>query len=727
MIRRWLVAIAFIVWTPLLVVSTYVASATAPASVALAAASPSPTPSTDPSAGATCDDGGLTWAVCPIISGIADLVDGIMKDIIQPFLQVSPLTQTVAGGGPNPSYTIWQNFRNVASVLMILVFFAIIFGTAIGFDNYTIKKTMPHLIAGAILIPFSWYICVIMVDAGNVLGQGMISLMDSFIPKPNIDFSTSISQIMGLLAGGLVLITLKGAGSEMGLALLLTILFAVLATMFTLVLRQILIIVLVVLSPFAFLAWILPNTQSIYSQWWKNLTRLILMYPLVMLIFEAGRIFADTAGATFAVNGAGAGGTDYLKASAVPFIQLAGLFLPLAAVPWTYKWAGGAMTAGAAGIGRLSGAANKRWGRGSDSDKKARARQDEKGANAWMKTPITRLGRRMQQADEKTGEYFHPRLAKLNQSFGAIRAGQSGALPGQGPSIAQQRALAGTATKAQSDEITAKTARAMVEQELKNGSYQEYPNRIKEAQQAKLVAAERVARKEMLDRMQTKGVLDDLGSLTRLATGDQTNVAGFQGQIAREAAIQHLAKIDDWGDPGDSRPNKGGIRKAWADGKITDDMMRNALDGVTTAPSKARDIALNLSGQDRAIDPVTGERTGPLSDLKRMEKFDGRNASNWQNFDKSTRWEGLRRLELLKAASATDPAQQKIRDKYSEDTANAFYNLAVQQSWGSIDNPTRERIADEVHDKAGRAHDLGLTPTQKAKLKLRIGTDGNLL
>ena len=151
--------------------------------------------------------------------------------------------------------------------------------------------------------------------------------------------TTGLSKIFLGVGTAAAIIALKGANSEVGLAVILTILFAVLATLFTLVLRQILIVLLVIISPFAFLAWILPNTQKLYSQWWTNFLKLILMYPLIMLLFEAGRIFALTAGNTFPPATGVA--TDDLAKAAVPFLQLAGLFLPLGAVPWTFSWAVG--------------------------------------------------------------------------------------------------------------------------------------------------------------------------------------------------------------------------------------------------------------------------------------------------------------------------------------------------------------------------------------------------
>jgi hypothetical protein len=775
MMRRWLVAILFVIWTPLLVASSYIATAAAPASVALAAASPSPSASpTDPTAGATCDAGSMTWAICPIISGIADLVDGIMKDIIQPFLQVSPLTQTVAGGGTNPSYTIWQNFRNVASVMMILVFFAIIFGTAIGFDNYTIKKTLPHLIAGAILIPFSWYICAIMVDAGNILGQGMLTLMDSFIPKPQIDFSTSLSEIMGLVGGGLVLITLKNAGSEMGLALLITIVIAVLATMFTLVLRQILIIVLVVLSPFAFLAYILPNTQKLFDQWWKNLTRLILMYPLIMLIFEAGRIFAVTAGATFAVNGGGGAGgtTDYLKASAVPFLELAGLFLPLAAVPWTYKWAGGAMAAGAGAVGRLGGAANKRWGRGSDFDKKRSEKRAERGAASYVGKPISKLGQRMQERDAD-GNLKHKGLAALSTMGGSYRAGQGlgvriknvqadengdvkggvgiggtrFSVKGGQQSATQKRQMEGTFSKALSAEKDVLAAERIRENEISSGSYKGFHDTI--ASEAGRAVADQAskARSAQAKVLEDRNV--DMDTLKRMAVGERDvdhKGIKYSGQTNQEAAIQRLANL------GEGNFLRQAVARGKENGGVSEDVLHRGVEDVPNFASKFRDIELTLSDPKVSLKnsyftaPERQESAEQVAAVAARQKvLTKRGADQVAAFDKETRQQYMDRIYTIQRQAdlglETAPGKVATAEDVANHRAEVLGNLLQlidQDKGGQLDPTTLKALRTgeyehEYLDAAGvkqkATHNLGFTGdantpgTQKYEIAKRFGSE----
>lgn len=679
--------------------------------------------STDPTN--LCDSGSLTWLNCAIMNAAIGVIDGIRDYIIAPFLHVQPLTTTVKDNQgksiPNPAYTIWQNFRNVAAVFLILIFFAIIFGTALGFDNYTIKKTMPHLVAGAILMPLSWYICAVMIDIGNILGQGLITLMDSFIPKPYVDFTRPLSSIFYAAAGAIFAIALKNAVSDIGLALLLTILIAVLATFFTLVLRQILITLFVVLSPFAIMAWILPNTEKWFTQWWQNLLKLILMYPLIMLLFEAGRIFALTAGASFT----GGGAANDFQQAAVPILALVGLYLPLGAVPWTFSWAGGAMKAGSKGIAGFGGSMNKRFGKGSQFDKDRSQRRQEKAALSYMGTPTTRLGRALQfkaarDADGNIipGQYVQRKGAGFFRGVAATRGGFSGAFPGQGPSDVEKRTMAGMASKALHDEEVAKASEASLKESIANGSYKPYDERVHEGVEATIHAEQKKAREAVLAEGQRKGmVAADWQELIGGKT-DFGSKGTYSGQIAREAAIQRTSSVDyDWD----------ATLKALQEGHISSQDVRNGLQAVPGATGKARDIAL---GADANLSQEQWKQN------VQNDFFAGRGPSHRLGFDKETRKHDLdRAVDLQNKLNAGQTTYvnnkgdtvsiQDALDTHRAELADSYGKISQSpQDWAKLDNKTAKRIADNAW---GAATDLGFTGPQRDALKLHIDATGKAM
>ena len=581
--------------------------------------------------------------------------------------------------------------------------------------------------------------------------------MDSFIPKPQIDFSTSLSLIMGLVGGGLVLITLKNAGSEMGLALLITILIAVLATMFTLVLRQILIIVLVVLSPFAFLAFILPNTQKIFDQWWKNLTRMILMYPLIMLIFEAGRIFAVTAGATFAVNGGGGAGgtTDYLKQSAVPFLELAGLFLPLAAVPWTYKWAGGAMAAGAGAVGKLGGAANKRWGRGSDFDKKRSEKKAERGSASYVGKPISKLGQKMQERDAD-GNLKHKGLAAMSKMGGSYRAGQglgvrlkkvqadengnvTGGvgiggtrfqLKGGQQNATQKRQMEGTFSKALSAEKDVQAAERIRENEIATGSYKGFHDTIAaEAGRAVSDQASK-ARSAQAKVLVDRGV--DMATLKRMAEGEREvehKGVKYSGQTNQEAAIQQLANLGEGNF----------LRQTVASGKVSEDVLHRGVEDVPNFASKFRDIELTLNDpkvplKDSYFTAAAGRESAEqvAAVAGRQKVLAKRGADQVAAFDKETRQQYMDRIYTLQRQADLGQATAKDVSDHRAEVLGNLLQLIDDNKGGQLDPATREALRTGKYehkyvDASGAeqktTHDLGFTADQQLEIGKRFGSE----
>ena len=326
-----------------------------------------PTPAPDK---VDCDAGpGFTWIICGVIKllvGENGIVNIIRDNVIVPFLKEPPLDKNDPQYAA--AYNVWSAFRNLSSVFFILVFFLIIIGTAAGFDNYTIKKVLPHLVAGAILVPFSWYLCAFIVDIGNVLGQGLVTLIGPIIGTPTIDLTTSWSSIFGLGAGvAVTAFVLYGAATVIGLPLIISVLLAFAAVFLTLILRKIILVSLIVISPFALLAWVLPNTEKWFKIWWQDFFKLVMMYPIILMLFEAGRLASVTAGATVGGPGAPGVATNFVR----PLVQIIALILPLFAVPFAFKFAGRGLSMASNASNKLTGAADKKYGKDSQSGKDA--------------------------------------------------------------------------------------------------------------------------------------------------------------------------------------------------------------------------------------------------------------------------------------------------------------------------------------------------------------------
>jgi hypothetical protein len=294
----------------------------------------------------SCDGGVLSWVLCPVFSWITESIEWIENDVIIPFLRVDPLTFDT----DNPQHTMWRNARNLANVGFVLVMLMIVFANTVSFqmDYYTIKRSIPRLAVAAIAVQFSYLIVALLIDITNILGEGIGNLVLS--PVQGQDQVTITNLIGGLGLAGAVTALFAAAGSVLTGGILIVVLaafFAVMAVFVTLVFRQVLITFLLIVSPIAILAWVLPNTEGWFKLWKNTLIKTLMMYPILVIFFVSGKIFGA---ATASGTGGGAMNDSFRS-----LISVVSTILPLLLVPLAFKFAGSAMTAGGALIGRLLG------------------------------------------------------------------------------------------------------------------------------------------------------------------------------------------------------------------------------------------------------------------------------------------------------------------------------------------------------------------------------------
>ena len=250
----------------------------------------------------TCQSqtGGMGWMICPGASWIADGVDKIYSAITQ-FLELKPIISD-----PNtPIYMVWSYVRDVANIIFVIVFLIAILSqiSGVGFSNYNLKKMLPKLIIGAVLVNLSFVICAIAVDLSNVLGYGITStfqgIQSELIMRGGIDMASAVNPgeyivaaLAGVGVGGAAVFAAGGLGALLWvlLPLVLSFLVAVLAAFLTLVARQALVIILVMIAPLAMVAFILPNTEQWFSKWKTLGMKLLILFPMLSLLIGAAKL-----------------------------------------------------------------------------------------------------------------------------------------------------------------------------------------------------------------------------------------------------------------------------------------------------------------------------------------------------------------------------------------------------------------------------------------------------
>lgn len=245
----------------------------------------------------TCGDvvTGVGWILCPVITGITALNDS-MWSLVSGLLNVNPISQS------SSIYTAWASIRNIANVVFVIIFLIMIFSQVsnIGITNYGIKKLFPRLIFGAILVNISFVVVQIVVDLANIIGSSLYGLLAGLAPNDFLAKAwtglpgmilTAVSGT-GLLVGGVSLIGGAAAAFWMLAPVALMGLLALLAAILTLIFRQAVIPILAILAPLAFVAYLLPNTESWFKKWRSLLTQMLMLYPLAAVVFGGSQLAA---------------------------------------------------------------------------------------------------------------------------------------------------------------------------------------------------------------------------------------------------------------------------------------------------------------------------------------------------------------------------------------------------------------------------------------------------
>jgi hypothetical protein len=291
-------------------------------------------------------------------------------------------------------------------------------------DAYTVRKAIPRVVLAVIAINLSIYLCIAALDITMIIGRGMHQLLVSpFLQdfdvngvKIEANAENSILGILGVVGilGSLIVAVIASVGAVgaavlgvlgLLLPLIITIALIILAVLFTLVIRQGLLIFLIIVSPVAFACYILPGTEKYFKQWLDLFTRTLMVYPIIAGIFAMSNVL----GAILLTSASGSGSASMIpnfqvaaatQSDAVGTVQIIAailvLYLPLVLIPFAFKLAGGAISAiSNAATGRAANLA------GRAGQKIQKSKEDPNSFFGYRKQKVanTRLQRRADFAD----------------------------------------------------------------------------------------------------------------------------------------------------------------------------------------------------------------------------------------------------------------------------------------------------------------------------------------
>ncbi len=196
----------------------------------------------------------------------------------------------------------WTIFRDIANIgfIFIILYVAIATILQLGIDT---RKTIIKLIIAALLINFSLFFTKIIIDGSNILtvslfnqiGEGVVNtgitganFLDNGLSGRMVQalglqeiYTTDNTDVSAAAFANLIDFTIRVIGGSIFLLFASIILFAA-AIMF--MVRFVILIFLMITAPIAFIAMILPQTNSISRRWWKSLTSQAIFAPVFMLM-----------------------------------------------------------------------------------------------------------------------------------------------------------------------------------------------------------------------------------------------------------------------------------------------------------------------------------------------------------------------------------------------------------------------------------------------------------
>lgn len=218
---------------------------------------------------------------------------------------IQTATIPTSGGAVSVIEIAWTVLRDLGNIVIIFSLLIIGIATILRISSYGMKALLVRLVVVALLINFSLFFTNIIIDTGNLLSFHFYNaITDSAVGcDPNDEFDGCISNAFvdklkitsiynlsnnsidpGLTSenlddGQIFLVGIMGS-----FFLLLTA-FVFFAAGILLLIRFVVLVLLMILSPIAFAAMILPYTQSFASQWWRTLFSQVFFAPLLFLLF----------------------------------------------------------------------------------------------------------------------------------------------------------------------------------------------------------------------------------------------------------------------------------------------------------------------------------------------------------------------------------------------------------------------------------------------------------
>ncbi|MEK7664117.1 MAG: hypothetical protein AAB340_01565 [Patescibacteria group bacterium] len=167
----------------------------------------------------------------------------------------------------------WVIMRDWANMLIIVGLIAIAVATILNFEKYRAQKLLAPIIIVALLVNFSVVFVGLFIDASNIVMASLLAngneLSTGLIRQINNNWNLAVRPLLQEATTFNASVRYAGVETIFSLFYLLVGLTLIYFSL-TLIQRYILLALLFIFSPLAFVAFVFPDTKGLFKQWWDK-------------------------------------------------------------------------------------------------------------------------------------------------------------------------------------------------------------------------------------------------------------------------------------------------------------------------------------------------------------------------------------------------------------------------------------------------------------------------
>jgi len=267
-----------------------------------------------------CVQGLLLYFLYGILSLVSLLlmIAGTMMDFVVNYTIVNMRLRIDGLNGINIAWKILKDLMNIAFIFLLLYeAIKLIIGQG---SRESVKKFITGIVLASLLINFSLFFTKVLIDASNIVTVGLydatIDRSTVIVTNPTapafLGLSTPIMRVVGLTSfydTGTFTTMMESAGGFwnilaipiLGIFLFIVVTFVFIAVAGMLIVRFFTLILLLILSPIAYMGLALNFMKPYSSQWWKAFNSQLIFPPVFMLMMLVSLTIAVSPG--FITNG----------------------------------------------------------------------------------------------------------------------------------------------------------------------------------------------------------------------------------------------------------------------------------------------------------------------------------------------------------------------------------------------------------------------------------------